>query len=627
MNAMPQLGNPTAPPGLPALANPQMLQQKVQQAGQQPNGIPNDLLDMLALQQVVDAQEHAKAQLSLAQASQGQPPPIADQLKQKATANARGELQQKLATMQQQASQQQAQAQAQPQGIDSAPSNLGRSYAGGGIIAFDSGGQAPSASEPAKYLAEFGIPAAIAKYGYSAIADIAPGLGMSKAEVLKEVAKAPLRLAEGAGSTGAAVGVGGAALSAGAANALSNQSDEILDQLSTDQGGDTGISAAIIRQARNTAPSKAEAAPAAEKPKSGPTMVDPRGTFAGAYRGQRTDAKPEDAPAPKDDATLKAITAIMRSGSGGGSDLKMPVDPNAEYWMKKSKETYEKDPDAEFKTSAERHKQYVGLDALLKEQQDRIAAQEDLYKNTQSGRSGIQQALLGFAHADPRKGLGLAMAGGAEQYNKANDEWNAEDVKFSGDMMKLKNDVTKAKIEGRTADAAAGQKAIDELMAAKRTAMQSGTQMVDVKERSEAGVLQAKIRVREMQANKAIASGQLLQAKQLHEQNRLDEAISKAIDRAGQLAIRDKQVQKNDDRLQFIGNVLSGTKDEARVQKLIEERRALQNENQAIADRYHNEALGPFKEQGAPYLRKSTSSVSSGSTPSGNRPPISSFAK
>lgn len=118
--------------------NPAPLQQKVQQAGQQPNGLPNDLIDALALQMVMQQQQVAKNQLAMQQAKpQGT---IVDQMRQQAIGDAKEILAPRLegikaAVHQRLASAGQGQPQQpQGQGIDTLPSNIG--MAAGGIVAF-----------------------------------------------------------------------------------------------------------------------------------------------------------------------------------------------------------------------------------------------------------------------------------------------------------------------------------------------------------------------------------------------------------------------------------------------------------------------------------------------------------
>ena len=142
--------------------NPQPLQAKVQQAqqGQPPGAIPPDLEEAIALQKITELRNSAQNQQAM-QAG-GAQPSVVEKLRQMLSAEQR----------------QQAQPPQMPQGMPKGPqgqppmpqgqppmpqgqpvmaagggsiaqlmSNLGRHYAGGGIVAFDSGGNVPSSGE------------------------------------------------------------------------------------------------------------------------------------------------------------------------------------------------------------------------------------------------------------------------------------------------------------------------------------------------------------------------------------------------------------------------------------------------------------------------------------------------
>jgi len=149
---MQEFGAQQSPQGIAALSmgNPAPLQQRVQQAGKDPQtGLPKDLVDALALNIVTNEQDAAKRQMAMQQLQQaagptGQMPTVVQSLQQQA--------QQKMAAMQQQAMQQAqaqqaqarqggiAQAPQQPQqqaGIDRLPAEF--AMAGGGIVSFAKG--------------------------------------------------------------------------------------------------------------------------------------------------------------------------------------------------------------------------------------------------------------------------------------------------------------------------------------------------------------------------------------------------------------------------------------------------------------------------------------------------------
>jgi hypothetical protein len=144
--------------------NPQPLQAKVQQAqqGQPPGAIPPDLEEAIALQKITEMRNSAQNQQAM-QAG-GAQPSVVEKLRQMLSAEQRqqGQPPQMPQGMPQgpQGPQGQPPMQGQPPAPQGQPvmaagggsiaqlmSNLGRHYAGGGIVAFDSGGNVPSSGE------------------------------------------------------------------------------------------------------------------------------------------------------------------------------------------------------------------------------------------------------------------------------------------------------------------------------------------------------------------------------------------------------------------------------------------------------------------------------------------------
>lgn len=152
--------------------NPGPLQARVNQdqQGQKPGTLPADLRDLLALQIVTNEQDAAKRSSAMQQlqqmqpqGQQGEPPTIAQSLQEQAKQKLQSQMvqqmqqQQGLQGLMQQlppgpvpAQTPQPQEQPEAQGIDSLQSNMGESYAGGGIIAFsgeDDDQEVPKADE------------------------------------------------------------------------------------------------------------------------------------------------------------------------------------------------------------------------------------------------------------------------------------------------------------------------------------------------------------------------------------------------------------------------------------------------------------------------------------------------
>jgi len=133
------------------LGNPQPLAQKVEKDKQQNGGIPRDLRQLLALNDITQGRNAAGIQQALQTPTDM--PTVAQSLQERA----RQAIQ---AQMMQQAQQQQRKEglpmavppnaprpPMQAQGIDNLPTNIGEGYAGGGIIGFTNGGNIPSSGE------------------------------------------------------------------------------------------------------------------------------------------------------------------------------------------------------------------------------------------------------------------------------------------------------------------------------------------------------------------------------------------------------------------------------------------------------------------------------------------------
>jgi hypothetical protein len=124
--------------------NPQPLAQKVQQAqqqmpqGQPPGAIPPDLEEAIALQRISELRQGAQAQQAM-QAG-GAQPSVVEKLRQM-LGNMQQQGQPQMGQMPQQPPQGQPVMAAHGGSIDQLVSNLGRHYAGGGIIAFKTGGK------------------------------------------------------------------------------------------------------------------------------------------------------------------------------------------------------------------------------------------------------------------------------------------------------------------------------------------------------------------------------------------------------------------------------------------------------------------------------------------------------
>ena len=173
-------------------------------------------------------------------------------------------------------------------------------------------------------------------------------------------------------------------------------------------------------------------------------------------------------------------------------------------------------PDDVYKAAAERNRATVGLDALLKEKEDRIAATEALLQKQQTGRLPLWVTQLQeFSRANPRAGLGAQLGLSGAGAEKTRAEYQAEDRAFNAEINKLRDSVLQAKIEGRYKDAAAGEAAIKDLTANRRQAESSGASLLNTKAQIAATKQTAKDA---LEGRLLTAKGQLLQQQALLEE-------------------------------------------------------------------------------------------------------------
>ena len=164
--------------------NPQALQQRIAKEPKGPTGLPLDLSKLMALNIDLTETDAAKRQKALdglqqmqQQSPTGEMPTVAQSIQQQAEEKAKAiavqqqRQQQGLqALMQNQGlmgaiPQQTPQPDRQPSGIDELRANLGESYAGGGIVAFEEGGQAEDEDKLSKEDADAALMRMLARTG------------------------------------------------------------------------------------------------------------------------------------------------------------------------------------------------------------------------------------------------------------------------------------------------------------------------------------------------------------------------------------------------------------------------------------------------------------------------------
>lgn len=433
--------------------NPQPLAQKVQaaQQGRAPGEIPPDLEEALALQQIASLRQGAQNQQAM---------------------QAGGAQQSVVQKLRQLLGAQQAQAQAQPQMAQGQPampqqpvmaarggsladlmSNLGRHYAGGGIVAFQSAGSVkdpnaeedtssqfsrdiaklPEAFDAMKQRAreEDAIRAAqdarMAKYQQDKLA------AQQKTSLFNYLFGSPQREQEGVAK-------------------LAEMSNAPVDKTSAPPAVDP----AAIRTQLN----RADAARFAERP------VAPVPTSS-----SNTPAAPA---APRPTANIAA--------PGATKPAVEPIDPVEAAIRERAMRVMKLDPEEERRKAMEANAKFMGLDALLKPAQERAANREAMVKRIQESRQPLWIDALMAAGKPTRGGIGMVLGNMASGVNAVKQGYDAEDLRFLDEISKLHEGIDKAKIEGRYKDAAAGEARVKDLLADVRQSEQSGTSLLNTKE-------------------------------------------------------------------------------------------------------------------------------------------------
>jgi hypothetical protein len=302
--------------------NPAPLQQRIQQEQQGKPGLPPDLHELMALNIVTNetdamAKQKAMDQLAQMQGPQGKPPTVMDSVREQARQKMEAQAvqaqqqQQGLQALMQQVKSPQIpegtpQPEAQPQGIDDLPVEFG--LAGGGIVAFQSGGQSLN-ERAARQREEKG-----------SIYD--PFFGLPEEERERLRAEASLKAAQDRARESAALVESNAAGLASTAQAkiadLEKNRESLIRQYGAKQYAqaveraqkDVGAAGArgselMAQQAQKNQARVAEATPV-PKP-AAPTAADNRGALNAADAAVRSAP-----PAPRPVADLKALAEQKR---------------------------------------------------------------------------------------------------------------------------------------------------------------------------------------------------------------------------------------------------------------------------------------------------------------------------
>lgn len=452
--------------------NPQPLQSKMQKAqqGQPPGEIPPDLEEAMALQKIAELRNSAQGQQAM-QAG-GAQQSVVDKLRQML-----GGMQQQAQMAPQIARPQQPVMAAGGGSIAQLMSNLGRHYAGGGIIAFQSAGSVKDPDKedkedkkPLRYypLSEQGADYVARKEAARA----AKTEEEAKAEAVRQalVSQIPTGGQEAPASTGRMPGefernvsntlaaMPGASVSKAFSGSGIRSLMGLLGGIGDRQEKPPAAEAtppANIRSQLNAA----DAARFAEKP--APKPPAPPNPTAGKPNTGGPNVNPPAAPA-------KPATEVM--------------DPMETALRKSIMEALAKDPEAIRKKAMEQNAQFMGLDALLKPAQDRAAAREARIKEIQGSRQPLWIDALMSAGKPTKGGIAGVLQNMAVGTISGKQNYDAEDLKFLDELNKLNSEIDKARIEGRYKDVAAGKEAVKDLIAEQRQAEQSGTSLLNTKE-------------------------------------------------------------------------------------------------------------------------------------------------
>ena len=512
--------------------NPAALQANIQKDQQQKPNIMPDFAKLLALGTVTSEKDNAaKAQALqqlqglMAQSQMGKPPTVFEQVQRKAAQMRMG-----LGQVAQPQSEPQGlpaalQEQGEPaQGIDQLPADF--EFAGGGIVAFQSGEKVPSEEEleerrkAAMYrLATSGDPEAEAKYrlatGYeppTQAPDVPPAPAPAVATPSKPaggIAESPL--------------VKTSAPATPTAQAPTPKSPTITDQEYQD-------ALKILQSPTNKASYAKEINSRTDlTPEEKRSMIARFDNGWAQWEKVKRQWEAENLPQPKLPASkpaapvaTKPAPATTASATAAPQQsiklLAEQTDPMEAALSKSIISSLEQKPEDVYKEGVERNRATVGLDALLQEKEGRIAATEALLKKQQAGRLPLWVTQLQeFSRANPRAGLGAQLGLSGAGAEKARAEYEAEDRAFNDKIVGLKDAVLQARIEGRYKDAANGEAAIKDLTANRRQAEASGTSLLNTKERAEA--------TRQAAKDAALSRQQVAEGYRIQRQAALDEKI------------------------------------------------------------------------------------------------------
>jgi hypothetical protein len=451
--------------------NPQPLAQKVQrdQQSQPPGRIPPDLEEALALQKITELRNSAQSQQAM-QAGGAQPSVVE-------------KLRQMLGGMQQQAQMAQA-PQQPPQGqpvmaarggsIDQLMSNLGRHYAGGGIVAFNGEDESKvkDPNEDKRSLLE--------KFFYSNTTP-AEQRRMAALQAIAAAKEAPTQQ-----------------------EPLTPQQMEANVKAATQEpvkpkeNMGTFLEKFFYSNITPAEQRRREALQAAaETRRSAPVDGFPqqsnRAALNAADATLRSQPGTANAPAP---ALTPAPSAPRPSGINT-APAAAALDPESLRGLTEAylKGEFKLSPEAERDKTVDFTKKTLGLDALLAEKERRANEREALIKRAQGERMPDWVEALSAAGRPVRGGLGSLLGQMGNQAQATREAYANQDLKYQAELAQLRDVITNAKIDGNKELVKQGMAAYKEVNDRRTAAATNATSLVRTDEMTEQRKDEAKARL------------------------------------------------------------------------------------------------------------------------------------
>lgn len=492
--------------------NPQPLQANVQKAqqNQPPGEIPADLEEALALQEIAELRTGAQNQQAI-QAG-GAQPSVVDKLRQMLAGN---QAQAQMAPPAQGAPAPQGQPVMAARGgsIDQLMSNLGRHYAGGGIVAFSEGDEVTDPNEAKRSWIERNFYENISP----AEKERRRRLALLAAANQDAPTEQPAPQANQSGNIGSLIEKllysnttpaeqqRRAALQTAAEERSVTPVDGFPQQTGPKENMGSLIEKLLYSNLTPAEQRRRAALQTAANERAGisapvpPTTLSNRAALNAADAGLRSqsgasnrallnaaDADLRSQPAESAPAVVKPTGAGVAGAGGAGlpAAAAATLDPNSLRGLTEAyiKGEFGLSPETERDKAVEFTKKTMGLDALLGEKERRAFEREEMIKQSQGERMPAWVEALAAAGKPVRGGLGtlLGQMGGAAQATR--EGYQAQDLAYQKELAQLRDVITDAKIAGNKDLVKEGMAAYKEVDARRRAAATNATSLVNTDE-------------------------------------------------------------------------------------------------------------------------------------------------